>query len=160
MYYFSSGIEDANSKEFINHTCTRFYECLGCLGGNGEFGHYLYRFTEASFVNSFIEAIHKEFGFDRFEVVTELGVNKEENKYGRIDLIVTDIHNQCRYVIECKSLWSNQDEPQTTHWGEVATDTWYNNSLKQAQEYLKAEKFLQTLPIHLITLTFARCIFR
>ena len=153
--HFTSRIENKVEKEFLDRGCLAFLERLASLYPHQNFYDFVYRFTENSFINLYIQGLIKTFGLDEYNYFTELGVTKENNSnerleaWGRVDLVVERIKSGHFFVVESKSFWSSPGEPDSKSWKPELTLKYYENVSNQAEEYTKTEHCLSIARIPL-----------
>jgi hypothetical protein len=106
------------------------------------------------------QGLIKHYGHEQFNVFSELGVSKNENEWGRIDLFIESYSEKLLYVVEAKSFWCNETEPSSQYWSKEKTTSFYQETIGQVKKYIAQEKPFHHYEIILVSLVFARIEFK
>ncbi len=154
--HFENRIDNKSLKTFIDLGCKGLYQYLDKMNEKEkDFIEYIERFTESTFADLFIST-YREGSSGEALVLRELGVSKSKDKWGRIDVLIKDLRAKQIFILECKSFWSSENEPNSEHWEKGETKSFYNSVLKQAKEYVVNESFINQYPYSLTAIAFAR----
>ena len=156
-YSLNSSINYPLLKDFIEKSIVQFYNELDNLYKLNYYNKILLHGSEGTFADLFNSALKKSFPCGTIITISQLGWYKVSQEYGFSDLIII-LNNEIIIVLEYKNIWTYNNEPNSSYWGNELALQHYNGVIAQAKHYFELDRdFFSTFKsIYFMGVTFSR----